>query len=71
MSSATGISDRAAGGQHSQDTEPLLGAPGDASQRPDKPIAYNFWLGTGVLAQFGIWIVSVPVRGAKKKNERY
>ncbi|KAI1328616.1 eukaryotic cytochrome b561-domain-containing protein [Xylariaceae sp. FL0255] len=54
MASATGIPqhtpiDPETGGQ--DDTEPLLGRPGDASQREEAPIAKNLILGTGVLAE--------------------
>ncbi|KAI1438680.1 eukaryotic cytochrome b561-domain-containing protein [Xylaria sp. CBS 124048] len=53
MASATGIP------QHTpidptegvSDTEPLLGRPGDASQRDDAPIIKNLVLGTGILAE--------------------
>ncbi|KAI1815724.1 eukaryotic cytochrome b561-domain-containing protein [Poronia punctata] len=53
MASATGIP------QHTPihpdgdagDLEPLLGRPGDASQRERSPIIFNLFLGTGVLAE--------------------
>ncbi|KAL2185129.1 hypothetical protein L209DRAFT_756114 [Thermothelomyces heterothallicus CBS 203.75] len=35
------------------ESEPLLGRPGDAIQRPDAPMIYNLFLGTGKLAQAG------------------
>ncbi|KAL2160019.1 hypothetical protein VTH06DRAFT_1674 [Thermothelomyces fergusii] len=35
------------------ESEPLLGRPGDATQRPDSPMIYNLFLGTGKLAQAG------------------
>ncbi|KAI1506605.1 eukaryotic cytochrome b561-domain-containing protein [Biscogniauxia marginata] len=34
-----------------RDTEPLLGRPGDASQRDDAPIVKNLIIGTGVVAE--------------------
>ena len=40
------------------ETEPLLGRPGDASQEEGKGLQYNFFIGTGTVAQAGIWIVS-------------
>ncbi|KAI0112144.1 eukaryotic cytochrome b561-domain-containing protein [Nemania sp. FL0031] len=55
MASATGIPqhppiDPDTDGQVG-DTEPLLGRPGDASQRDNAPIIKNLVLGTGVLAE--------------------
>ncbi|KAK4142998.1 eukaryotic cytochrome b561-domain-containing protein [Dichotomopilus funicola] len=35
------------------ESEPLLGGPGDATQKPDAPIFSNLYLGTGWLAQTG------------------
>ncbi|KAL2015970.1 hypothetical protein VTK56DRAFT_4483 [Thermocarpiscus australiensis] len=35
------------------ESEPLLGRPGDATQKSDAPLARNLWLGTGWLAQIG------------------
>ncbi|KAK3943467.1 cytochrome b ascorbate-dependent protein 3 [Diplogelasinospora grovesii] len=35
------------------ETEPLLGRPGDALQKPDAPLIHNLWLGTGWIAQVG------------------
>ncbi|KAK6440348.1 hypothetical protein LTR95_003429 [Oleoguttula sp. CCFEE 5521] len=40
--------------------EPLLGRSGDASLEEGKPLYYNLVLGTGVVAQAGVWIVSPP-----------
>jgi len=41
----------------SSEYEPLLGSVGDASQKSGQPIHENLILGTGVVAQAGIWIV--------------
>jgi hypothetical protein len=41
----------------STEYEPLLGRPGDAAQRNGNPIYENLILGTGVVAQAGIWIL--------------
>ncbi|KAI9892992.1 MAG: hypothetical protein M1814_000876 [Vezdaea aestivalis] len=41
--------------------EPLLGQPGDASQRRGIGLHYNLILGTAVLAQAGIWILTAIV----------
>ena len=64
MTSATGIPeqhpDPVSNGHGEQ--EPLLGRPGDASQKEGKPLAWNLVLGTGILAQAGIWIVSPSTR---------
>ena len=40
------------------DEEPLLGQPGDALQTGGKPLYHNLVIGTGVVAQVGVWIVS-------------
>lgn len=55
MASATGIPEN---GPAPQETEPLLGRPGDVSQDEGKGLQYNFFIGTGTVAQAGIWIVS-------------
>ncbi|KAK9769395.1 putative Eukaryotic cytochrome b561-domain-containing protein [Seiridium cardinale] len=53
MASATGIPndpvDRESTG--ADDMEPLLGRPGDASQRDNAPIAKNLIIGTGIVAE--------------------
>ncbi|OJD37061.1 cytochrome b561 [Diplodia corticola] len=63
MASATGIPeqhpDPVSNGHGEQ--EPLLGRPGDASQKEGKPLAWNLVLGTGVIAQAGIWILTAIV----------
>ncbi|KAK0263894.1 hypothetical protein LTR91_023055 [Friedmanniomyces endolithicus] len=47
---------------------PLLGGPGDATQQ-DKPLYYNFIIGTGVVAQAGAWILAAIVWGAVFSND--
>ncbi|GAB7365984.1 hypothetical protein MBLNU230_g7311t1 [Neophaeotheca triangularis] len=44
--------------------EPLLGRAGDASQQEGKPLYHNFIVGTGVVAQAGVWILTAIVWGA-------
>lgn len=44
--------------------EPLLGRAGDASLEEGKPLYHNFLIGTGVVAQAGIWILIGIVWGA-------
>ncbi|KAI1822368.1 eukaryotic cytochrome b561-domain-containing protein [Xylaria intraflava] len=54
MASATGIPQQPPidpANERGGETEPLLGRPGDASQRDDAPIIKNLILGTGVLAE--------------------
>ncbi|KAG7004872.1 hypothetical protein G7Y79_00023g054560 [Physcia stellaris] len=41
--------------------EPLLGRAGDASQQEEKGIQFNFVLGTAIIAQVGIWILTATV----------
>ncbi|KAI9737361.1 MAG: hypothetical protein M1834_009515 [Cirrosporium novae-zelandiae] len=45
--------------EQDQEQEPLLGRPGDASQKVGKGVQFNLFIGTAVLAQAGVWIVSV------------
>jgi len=59
MASATGIADTGYGEQ-----EPLLGRAGDAAQQDGEPIYRNFVIGTGVVAQAGIWILAAVVWSA-------
>ncbi|KAK8086983.1 hypothetical protein PG994_001957 [Apiospora phragmitis] len=53
MASATGIPQESPSGPDAGngEMEPLLGRPGDASQRPNASIAKNLILGTGILAE--------------------
>ncbi|MCJ1224957.1 hypothetical protein MMC12_001604 [Toensbergia leucococca] len=41
--------------------EPLLGRAGDASQQDGQGIQFNFFLGTAIVAQAGIWILAATV----------
>jgi hypothetical protein len=41
--------------------EPLLGRAGDASQPEGHPMYHNLIIGTGVVAQAGIWILVAVV----------
>ncbi|MDI1487413.1 MAG: hypothetical protein OHK93_006683 [Ramalina farinacea] len=43
--------------QSSDPSEPLLGRAGDASQQEGKGLEVNFVLGTGIIAQAGIWVL--------------
>ncbi|KAI2610932.1 eukaryotic cytochrome b561-domain-containing protein [Hypoxylon fragiforme] len=62
MASATGIPQHAPidpDNEGQEDLEPLLGRPGDASQRENAPIAKNLIIGTGVIAEAaGILLVA-------------
>ena len=44
--------------------EPLLGRPGDAALPAQQPLYKNFILGTGVVAQAGIWLLAAIVWGS-------
>ncbi|KAK5117178.1 hypothetical protein LTR85_008946 [Meristemomyces frigidus] len=48
--------------------EPLLGGPGDAKQET-KPLYHNLILGTGVVAQAGVWILAAIVWGSVFSND--
>jgi len=61
MASATGIPENAS---PAPETEPLLGRPGDASQQEGKGLQYNLIIGTGIIAQAGIWILAALVWAA-------
>ncbi|KAF2455243.1 eukaryotic cytochrome b561-domain-containing protein [Lineolata rhizophorae] len=63
MASATGMPDQSTAAMGRGEEEPLLGRAGDASQEEDKPLYYNFVLGTGMLAQAGIWVLTAIVWG--------
>ncbi|KAJ5361025.1 hypothetical protein N7541_001869 [Penicillium brevicompactum] len=45
----------------SRDDEPLLGRPGDVTQRSDEVIYRNIFTGTASIAQAGIWILAALV----------
>ncbi|ETI26141.1 hypothetical protein G647_02918 [Cladophialophora carrionii CBS 160.54] len=61
MASATGIP---AQNPRLEEEEPLLGGPGDATQRPDQGLQWNFVKGTAILAQAGIVILTALVWAA-------
>ncbi|KAL6908382.1 eukaryotic cytochrome b561 domain-containing protein [Trichoderma evansii] len=66
MASATGIpetrpSDTEETGLTSRETEPLLGRAGDAAQEEGKSALNNLVLGTGIIAQIGIWLLIVLI----------
>jgi hypothetical protein len=61
MASATGIPERVG---HRGEEEPLLGRPGDVRQEDEKPFLFNVWIGTGSIAQAGIWVLAAIVWGA-------
>ncbi|KAI9812352.1 MAG: hypothetical protein M1832_000440 [Thelocarpon impressellum] len=56
-SSSTAIPDGNPAAEGRGEEEPLLGRPGDASQEEGKGLPFNFVIGTGVVAQAGIWIL--------------
>ncbi|KIW05479.1 uncharacterized protein PV09_03363 [Verruconis gallopava] len=64
MASATGIPDQSLANEQ----EPLLGRPGDVSQGT-QPIYNNLIIGTGVVAQAGIWILVAIVWAAIFSHE--
>ncbi|KAI4116130.1 MAG: hypothetical protein LQ345_003390 [Seirophora villosa] len=41
--------------------EPLLGSPGDASQKEDQGLQFNTVIGTAVIAQVGIWVLTATI----------
>lgn len=63
MASATGIPENVPGVQ-ADETEPLLGRVGDASQEDGKPLYHNLIIGTGILAQAGVWVLAAVVWSA-------
>ncbi|CAF9930506.1 hypothetical protein IMSHALPRED_008199 [Imshaugia aleurites] len=61
MASATGIPQENPATQGRGEDEPLLGRAGDASQQEGKGLQFNFVLGTAIIAQAGIWILTATV----------
>ncbi|KAI1630015.1 hypothetical protein EDD37DRAFT_77786 [Exophiala viscosa] len=61
MASATGIPEQ---NPALAEEEPLLGRPGDATQKPDQGLQYNLVTGTAILAQAGAWILAALVWAA-------
>lgn len=45
----------------SRESEPLLGRPGDATQRPGDSMIRNLWLGTGWLALLGVVVLLLNI----------
>ena len=68
MASATGIPERLPA---SSEQEPLLGRPGDATQRPGQGLYYNFFTGTAILAQVGVWILAAMIWVSTKLKTLY
>ncbi|KAK8205825.1 eukaryotic cytochrome b561-domain-containing protein [Phyllosticta capitalensis] len=65
MASATGIPQtNPSSMDRIGEDEPLLGRAGDASQQQGKPLPWNLVLGTGTVAQAGIWILTAIVWSA-------
>jgi len=60
MASATGVPDIPVIEDPAED-EPLLGRPGDASQLDGRPLYYNLWIGTAVIAQVGIVLLTASI----------
>lgn len=56
-STATTHSDDDAIATPPTESEPLLGRPGDAVQKPNEPMFKNLYLGTGWLSQVGVFIL--------------
>ncbi|KAK2740199.1 hypothetical protein FQN57_006210 [Myotisia sp. PD_48] len=70
MASATGIPEvHPASTDGDTENEPLLGRPGDVSQREDQNILANFTSGTAALAQGGIWILAALVWSTVLSNK--
>ncbi|KAL6864218.1 eukaryotic cytochrome b561 domain-containing protein [Trichoderma novae-zelandiae] len=65
MASSTGVPARLPNGSEtgltSRETEPLLGRPGDVAQDEDRSALSNLVLGTGIVAQIGIWLLAVLI----------
>ncbi|KAJ5485978.1 hypothetical protein N7530_000278 [Penicillium desertorum] len=61
MASATGIPQDHPATIEAREDEPLLGRPGDVTQKPDEIIYRNLFTGTASVAQAGIWILAALV----------
>ncbi|KAJ5799617.1 uncharacterized protein N7518_001685 [Penicillium psychrosexuale] len=61
MASATGIPQAHPVTIESREDEPLLGRPGDVTQKPEEAIYRNLFTGTASVAQAGIWILAALV----------
>ncbi|KAI4149156.1 MAG: hypothetical protein L6R39_002593 [Caloplaca ligustica] len=60
MASATGMPEARPNSGRGED-EPLLGRAGDASQQENQGLQFNFVIGTAVIAQVGIWILTATI----------
>jgi len=58
MASVTGVPEQ---NPALEEEEPLLGRPGDVTQRPGQGLQFNFVTGTAILAQAGIFILTALV----------
>ncbi|KIW10591.1 hypothetical protein PV08_11555 [Exophiala spinifera] len=65
MASATGVPEE---NPALQEEEPLLGRPGDVTQKPGQGLQFNLVTGTAILAQAGIWILAALVWAAIFEN---
>ncbi|CAG8164198.1 hypothetical protein PENNAL_c0003G09994 [Penicillium nalgiovense] len=61
MASATGIPQDHPTTIEAREDEPLLGRPGDVTQKPHEIIYRNLFTGTASVAQAGIWILAALV----------
>lgn len=61
MASATGIPEHSVA---RDEEEPLLGRPGDVTQRPEQGFQWNILTGTASIAQAGAWILTALVWAA-------
>ncbi|PGG96213.1 hypothetical protein AJ79_09682 [Helicocarpus griseus UAMH5409] len=65
MASATGIPEQHPASINGADEhEPLLGRPGDVSQKENQALVTNLFTGTATIAQAGIWILAALVWNA-------
>ncbi|KAF2088692.1 hypothetical protein K490DRAFT_64731 [Saccharata proteae CBS 121410] len=64
MASATGVPELHPNNIDRGEDEPLLGRAGDAAQQEGKALPWNLVLGTGIIAQAGIWILAGIVWGS-------
>jgi hypothetical protein len=61
MASATGIPENVPPELEAREDEPLLGPPGGASQQDGKSLFYNLIIGTAVIAQVGVVLLTASV----------
>lgn len=70
MASATGIPEDVPGAQ-ADETEPLLGRVGDASQKDGKPLYYNLTIGMSKLCRSPIAAFTSIMNGKKGPEKRF